>query len=519
MPATPTLGHVLGWFADTFRFAWALLYWNYRKARFQSQRGRTPCPCQSPSDSGRAYETGCDACISWERPARFRRVCPLLVETKDGLRCSVDTPNVRPFWGITLKYYGGAVLGLYAVAVLSVFGFLRTIGYPVSIVHVGLPPLWHRVGEARGWFFVSRAQQAFAAGRTNEGLLYLQNAYDFDSSNYEVGLALAKSYQIGQPDRSDRMFERLLADHPDRRPATAQHWFRALIARGNFERVAELAAHEVLHDRPTANVWMRVLVFATRQIGDATVLRGLAESPAPAAVVWKTLLNTELLYQQGRREEALQLLRQSWPADSPAYTAVYRAETMADLGQPAEALDLLLQLKARQGVDDEAYLTVRLHCLALAQAEQTLRQEFQLYLLAPPLNQPRLKTMCAQLIRHPNAELFERVAAKVATESMPLNDETAGGWFSLLCTAGAVGDDAHLQALALRLRHASETPFSALQIVESFFRSSSGDKRATVFLPFLPVPLEVTYALIERYPGARPGGRPSEGTGGDAAGS
>src|SRR5207253_1322402 len=100
--------------------------------------GRSACPCQSPSDSGRAYETQCDACMSWSRPARFQRVCPLLVPTKDGMRCSANTPEVRPFWGRAFGFYGGVLFSIYLVGVITVFIFLRTIGYPVSIVHVGL---------------------------------------------------------------------------------------------------------------------------------------------------------------------------------------------------------------------------------------------------------------------------------------------------------------------------------------------------------------------------------------------
>ena len=74
-----------GWIADFFRLAWGLLYWNYRKSWFRLRRGRARCPCQSPSDSGRALETVCEASLSWHKHANFRRVCPLLVDTP-GLR-------------------------------------------------------------------------------------------------------------------------------------------------------------------------------------------------------------------------------------------------------------------------------------------------------------------------------------------------------------------------------------------------------------------------------------------------
>lgn len=490
---------MLGWFADSFRFAWALLYWNTRKSWFRLRRGRSPCPCQSPSDSGRAMETRCEACWDWHRPDRFRRVCPLLVQTPQGLRCSVDAADVRPFWGATVRYYGGTFLALYAAAVLAVFGLLRAVGYPVSIVHVALPPLWHRVGQARGWFYLMHAQAAFAAGRTNEGLLYLANSYEFDPTNYDAGLTLARTYQVGQAQRSDAIFWRLLHDHPERRNATAQQWLRPLLARGNFEQVAKLATSEVLHDPEHAAAWMRAAIFAERQNGDAEPLQQLLQNHTPAGVRWHRLVRVELARRQGNGPW-LEALSREWPSDSPPYTYIYRVESLAALGNTKEALDFLEASRPALH-DDEAYLTLRLDCLARAGAEAALRADVEAYLLGPPVNQPRLKVLCAQLIRHPDRRLFEEVCAKVDREAMPLNDNTAGGWFSLLCTAGAVGDTPMVHTLALRLRNASPTPFVALQIVETFFSPGASEKRATSFLPFLPVPLEVSYALIEKYPG------------------
>ncbi|HVU35544.1 MAG TPA: hypothetical protein VHE61_19045 [Opitutaceae bacterium] len=491
---------MLGWLADSFRFAWSLLYWNIRKSWFRFRRGRVACPCQAPSDSGRAYETACDACAGWHRPWRFRRVCPLLVRTKDGPRCSADTADVRPFWSLTLRYYGGAALALYAAGVLIVFGFLRTIGYPVSIVHVALPPLWHRVGQARGWFFLDRAHRAFAAGRTNEGLLYLSNAYDFDPTNFDAGIALAKAYQLANPARSDQVFARLLRDHPEQRNLTAQDWFRSLLARGEFGQIAMLAKSETLRDPRHANAWIRALIFATRQNQDTQPLKAMLADPSRSAEIWRPLLETELLWRAGRKAEVRAAIDRPWPATAPPFTVVYRVEMLTELGDPMAALDLLE--KHRPQLDDEAWLTLRLDCLAAAQARQALRSEFQAYLLSPPLTQPLLKIMCAQLIRHPDRALFAQLSAKFAREHVPLDDNTAGGWFSLLCTAGAVGDTAQLRALVLRLRNATQTPFTALQMLEAFFRGDLTDRRATTFLPFLPVPIEVSYALIERYPGA-----------------
>jgi hypothetical protein len=42
-----------------------------------------------------------------------------------------------------------------------------------------------------------------------------------------------------------------------------------------------------------------------------------------------------------------------------------------------------------------------------------------------------------------------------------------------------------------------------LGFVESFFRGQTTQTRAAALLPALPLPLEVEYALLARYPGPR----------------
>lgn len=440
-------------------------------------------------------ESQCDACVGWNKPARFRRVCPLLVATPAGLRCSVDAHEVRPFWAIAVRYYGGVALGVYAVAVLTVFMFLRTVGYPVSIVHVGLPPLWHKVGQARGWFFLERSNRAFAAGQTTEGLLYLANAYEFDPANYAAGLTLAKNYQAAQPALSNAVFERLLRDHPDKAAATAQDWYRALLARGDFDRIIELAREQVRLGGAHANAWMRGLLFACRHARDDAALRELLADQAPAVAPWHPLLETELLLRAGRTAAARAALERPWPA-APPFALYYRIESLIDLHEPMAALDWLARESKALGGDAEA--TLRLEAYAKAGAKK-LWQAVVDALLAPRLDPPRLVILCAHLIRHPDPALFDRLYAKLEHEPLALDNETAGVWFALLCTAGAIDHRVRLHELAQQLQHASKTPFVALRLVEAFFRGETPERRVTTFLPIMPLPLEVTYALIDRY--------------------
>ncbi len=489
---------MLGWLADLFRLYGGLLYWNVRKSWFRWRRGRAPCPCQSPSDSGRAFETGCEACVQWSRPIRFRRVCPLLVETQDGLRCSADTADVRPFWGRAGAWYGGTLLGFYGVGVLAVFIFLRSVGYPVSVFDVGLPLRWHRLEKARAWYFFEQSTHAFANGKGAEGLLYLANAYEFDPSNYQIGITLAKNYQVAQPEQSDRVFAQLMRDHPDRRDPTAWDWYRALLARGNFTRSAELAHDELLVDPAHAHAWMRALLFATKQTGDNATLRELAANASPAVAPWKRVLEIELLLRSGHAAEARAALDRPWPANAPAYTVVYRVTALIALRDAIAALDVLESNRAVFRNDDEAYITLRLDALASGGFQNELRTTVERVLAQRDL--ASVKILCAQLIRHPDAATFARLAEKVEREKVPLDADSAGIWFSLLCTAGAVGDQARLHELTERLKGASSNPFLALVAVEAFFRGQSAERQITTILPILPLPIEVAYALLERYP-------------------
>ena len=494
---------MLGWLADLFRLAGGLVYWNLRKSWFRLRRGRARCPCQSLSDSGRAFETICEASVQWDKPARFRRVCPLLVGTKDGLRCSVDTADVRPFWGRMFGWYGSTLLAIYLTGAIGVFIFLRAIGYPVSIVHVTWPGLWYRVPQARGWFFFERSNRAFAAGRTAEGLLYLANAYEFDPGNYAVGLTLAKNYQAAHPQASDQIFNQLLRDHPAEHNATAQEWFRALLARGSFEKVAALARDEALSDPVHAYAWMRALLFATHQTGDDSALRALLANASPAAALWHQLIETELLVRTGRTREAQAALRRPWrtdPSPNTQFTLYYRVRTLIKLHDPGDILDAVDLLLTPNHLDDEAATTLLLDAYAAAGAQRSRQAEID-RLLAPKLDLPRIKILCAHLIRWPDAATFARLCDKVELDQIPMNTDSAGVWFSLMCTAGAVGDFARLHALVVKLKQASNSPFVALNAVESFFRGDTAIQRVTTLLPVLPLPLETNYALIERYPG------------------
>lgn len=490
---------VIGWLADFFRFVWGLPYWNIRKTWFQLRRGRSASPCQSRSDSGRAYETACDACLSWEKPARFRRICPLLVHTPHGLRCSVDAANVRPFWGRAVGIYAGSFAALYLGGALTIFVFLRTVGYPTNLAHLVWPGAWHRVTEARGWFFMDRANRAFDDGQIAAGMLYLGNAYEFDPANYTIASTFAHRLHLSHPVRANEVYRRLRDDHPAQRAAVSELWFRSLLAHGDFETIATLARDELFADPSHTGVWMRALIFATRQTHSDAPLLELASSASPAAQPWLPLLETELLLRSARTVEARAALVQPWE-NVPAYSRFYQIDELIALGEGIAASDFVARY--RPSLDDTARAILLLDAYASIPAPHS-RQRLAAALLQPPLTAPTLRLLAAHLIRYPDAELFAKLYDTFAPAPPPLTDENLDAYLALYCTAGLHRDWPRMQAIGALLQQAGNGSRATLSIAARFFQSDTQSRSIASILPALPLPLEVQYALHERFPSRR----------------
>ena len=251
---------MLGWLTDTFRLGRDAFALNFRKSWHIVRGRRGRCPCQIASDSGRAWETGCEAVVGYGSPARFRTVCPLLARRPDGAwACSVNAEDVRPFWGRGVALLGAAALLAVLLAGSAAYGLLRGIGYEVRYSQVLWPPAWHELRGVQADFYLQRARDAYAAGDIAEALLHLSNAYELNPADHRTGLLLAQLWQAGQPMFSDQTYTRLLADHPAHREEIAQAWFRALLARGDFRAVQRLAGERLLNTgpAPSRRMWQR----------------------------------------------------------------------------------------------------------------------------------------------------------------------------------------------------------------------------------------------------------------------
>jgi hypothetical protein len=492
---------VIGWLGDFLRFWWSLLYWNLRKSLFRRHRDRARCPCQNPSDSGRALETGCEASQFWHRPAHFRRVCPLLVETPDGLRCSVDARDVRPFWRRAAAYFFSAAAGLYLALTLGAFVALRLIGYPLSPLTLLWPPRWPELRVARSDYFVAKAQRALDAHQVNEAMLSLNVAFSSNPRNYGAGLELAQLLSLGQPDLAEQVFRVLMRDHPGRRATTAEAWFRLLLVNGQFDRAATLAATLFLDNPAQRPAWLHALFFVTRQTHDDQPLRDLiARHAAALEPIYVALINSELLIRQGHGLRLLPGLTTELPPEAGAYGPYFQVSRLIALGRAGDALTALSRYGASGRIAPADVFLLRLDALAALGRQDLLRQRLD----QQPVNAPELELICIHLVHYPDAGVLAALARCITRSHLPADDSTYAAYSAYLMACGVAQDWDKFNAAAELLKGISGTRMVRLDAVEAFFRHKDASARLENILPTLPaLPLNMIYALYDRY-GASP---------------
>lgn len=489
-----------GWLADFFRFVWALFYWNGRKSVFRLRGRQGVPPCQSASDSGRALETHCDACALWDHPARFQRVCPLLVATPNGLLCSADAADVRPFWGRAFRYCGLGLGSTYVALTLAAFIALRVIGYPVGYIAVAWPPAWSRINEARGRYFLQKGRDALAGGNMKEAVFSLSFARELAPRDYDINFTLASLYQFTQPTLSDQYYAELLTEYPLRADLTANAWHRALLARGNHRVIKLLAAQQFTRaDATHAGYWMQALLFACRQTHDVAPLRALLAGPPALPAQWRQVLTVELLARTGQTESAVTALRPVWPEATHPFVPYFQVSLLIELGRARVALELLDNYGPR--VRDDERFRLRLAAFATLDWASLLAGDVELLLTAPP-TAPVIALLGTHLVAHPDSAILQRVVGRLREAPLALTPESQPAFAALFCAAGVARDFSLMHEMGINLTKINAATLRTIAPFEEFFHGESASRRIEACLPALPLPLELTYALLERYPDA-----------------
>ncbi|HTJ79267.1 MAG TPA: hypothetical protein VL357_09750 [Rariglobus sp.] len=490
----------MGWLSDFFRLVGGFLYWNARKTFYRLRGARGRCPCQHPSDSGNAWETGCNAITHWNQPARFQSICPLLQkDSSDRWRCSVNQADVRPFWGRAFAFYGTGFAALYLAGTLAAFTALRTIGYPVTYAGIIWPPSWSKFDGIKSDFFLTKFQRAYAAQDTREAMLDLSLAYDLNPRNYSAGFLLAQLCQVGQSGLSDRLYRRLLAEHPENAEQTSQAFFRSLLARGDFQAVQALARDRILTAPDFSPAWLNAFLFANRRIGDDESLAKLAENPRiqmlPPDV--QTVLSLACAIRTSPPSGVRQLLLDAAGRGANGYTLYFICNQLIQHDAAQAALGLVEQAGINLSPRDRTSL--RLNALAARDWATTLDKEVG-RLLAPPLTPAVVELLSTHLILWPDDGLLGKLFVRLKASPLPPDEKSYSAYLTFFCAAGVARDKDILDWSTARLKEVVGTRFSSLDMVGGFFLVPNNTSHLENYLPTLqPLPLETTYALFTHY--------------------
>lgn len=488
---------MIGWIGDIFRFWWALFYWNTRKTWFRLHGAhRDSCPCQNFSDSGHALDSRCSAITHWQKPVRFRRVCPLLTMTKDGWRCGVDAERVRPFWGRALVFGGTALLSLYLLGSVVVYAFLRTASYDTAYLSVVWPPRWSELRGSQEKLYASRAQQAIAAGNYAEALLSLQRVCELNPRNYVAALTLATLSQVsGQPFVAEHIYARLMRDVPENRPATAQIWIRPLLARADYGQIKPLATAMLTEDSGRREAWLHCLLFAARQTQDQAVLEGLIQNHTGLPDWCTELVQIELLLLQDRREQALLRLTRVNRHPASAYQPFYQADRLISLGRTDQAGQLIDAYGPTLPVDETAFL--RLRVFHAKQWTSLLESEYD-NLLSYPLT-PRLSAQfSAWFIRQPDPVALARYVDRFLQHGPAISNDALALYHATYLAAVLSRDNTRAEQVAAVITRFTKSDAKALRAVAEALPNPANTAQLGQLLPLVPLPLEVIYAILER---------------------
>jgi hypothetical protein len=345
------------WLADLLRLPLSALYWNTVKSGYVLRGRRGHCPCHDLSDSGEPGHTRCVAVLHWQSPARFRRVCPLLVRTDHGWCCSVAPARVRPFWGRVLGVATLLALVAYGLGSVAVLGLLHRTGYDqLRYADVIWPGNWGRFKVVQAQYYRALGDAALRQRDYRQAQMAYATAMD-TAPDYPSGLALAVlSSYAGNYAYSDSLFIRLRHEFPEEHERTAVAFHDQLLGSLRLRRLADLCLTGLEHpDRPKLP-WVRLLVIvATEGRFASDLLRDRAEAVARLPQGAQSLLRAHALAEGGKPTEALAMLQRISPADG-SWFYIAAVQGMARLNATVAAQLSLFAHGHKIAEFDRAYL-------------------------------------------------------------------------------------------------------------------------------------------------------------------
>lgn len=476
---------------------WLRLYPEFIRLNLQKERHRRrvrttlgrrlgPAPCQSPSDTGLARETRCEACLRLDQARRYRLVCPDLVQIDGEARCARDSTDLRPCWGRAALSFSLPLLTLYVCAALSWWSVLRLQGIDAATpLDTLAPQRWSRIAEYRRAHFFDAGLRALADGDTASASVALASAIQSGHGDIGQNHLLARlAYLSGLHGLGDELHLSILAAAPDQAARHAVAWHDDLLVFRRPARLAPLALAELARPEAPREFWLRAYLESLRHPGVAASLQPTAESqswPHPGlreAALARLSLDAGDQAAARAHLQALALL--------PPGKAAQRFLVLSwlDLGDSSAALAATSPDRHPTPPDETALLRYLVH--HHAGDLPAARAQLALALPAPP-DATRLQAVLACLVRAPDPDALQKLRPVLATLAPSAPRCLAVAWLA----ARVANQDALAAELETRLAKADPSLPPQLRALS---RGPTRDDLTKATL-MLPVDREALYAL------------------------
>lgn len=440
-----------------------------------ARKAPPPAHCQSASDSGRAGETHCEACLRLDRSARYKFVCPALLVRPDGAFCSLDSAAIRPRWGRMLAALLMPPGALFLGAGLAVWVFLRHASgmEGVGLADVLWPPRWTLVTEHRRERFRLQALAALAAGDPANARVALFSAAQTGMGGARENLTLARLATLGgYHSLADQIHAANAVAHPDRGAELAIAWHDDLLISHRPRALARLALAQLARPDAAREPWLRAFFESIRHPGTAAeLLATLPETDLPHPGLRHALLARDALDNGDRVAAADQLLAFSGlrPGQSARRFLVLG---WLDAGEPARARAAAVNMTHPAPAGEIASLV---HALLRADG----RVEDARTALRPVLAEPALRFIAlAALVRDPDANLLKELAHNASDDARDAADFFGGLW------------------LAARRAGANEIAADAARRLEALGKALPSEFMTSSQIPASRAALSVTAGLV-----------------------
>ncbi len=407
---------------------------------------------------------------------------------------------MRPFWGRATVYFAGLLVALYLIGTAGVYIALRVAKYDLNYATIAWPPHWTKLRNAQENLYAARAQAALDAGRFSEAILALEKVCELNPQNYPAALTLARLTQVAaQPTISDQVYERLLADAPDKRVQTAQLWFRALLARSAYHKIIPLAATMIGEDPESRAVWLHALLFSARQTRDSRALNVVLQQN-PHYPEWCTeIITIEIALIQKHDAEVIHRLTQLHRYPASPYLPHYQVDRLLLHGRADDARKTLETYSANIPAHEAGFLRMRMP--RTQNTTQSLDSEFDA-LLKLPMSPALSAKFCAYLMANPSPAKMHRYFEVLSTRGPALTEDSLAVYNAAFVTAAVCGDAVTRDTLRAKLRVMTSSDGRVLDGLTTLILGKNADDRLHRVLPLVPLPTEVIYAILEKFASA-----------------